>query len=108
MIFLKIARVLSNPKTKDSWDDIAGYAKLVADRCEVPGSRAYRENCQQEPPNGAEVLERNKLPCYCNGGACMMEHGGRLKYVYCKKAENADKKVPRYSNETSNREPAEV
>lgn len=33
MIFVKIARVLSNPKTKDSWDDIAGYAKLGAEAC---------------------------------------------------------------------------
>ena len=32
MIYVKLARVLSNPKTKDSWDDIAGYAKLIYER----------------------------------------------------------------------------
>ena len=34
MIYVKLARVLSNPKTKDSWDDIAGYAKLGSEACE--------------------------------------------------------------------------
>lgn len=34
MIFLKVARVLSNPKNADSWHDIAGYAKLGAEACE--------------------------------------------------------------------------
>lgn len=30
----KIGRILAgNPHFKDHWDDIAGYAKLVADRC---------------------------------------------------------------------------
>ena len=34
MIVHKIGRVLSgDPDFKDHWDDIAGYAKLVADRC---------------------------------------------------------------------------
>ena len=33
MILHKIARIISgNPNFKDHWDDIAGYAKLVADR----------------------------------------------------------------------------
>lgn len=32
MIFLKISRILTgDPNHVDSWDDIAGYAKLVAD-----------------------------------------------------------------------------
>lgn len=32
MIFLKISRIVTgNPDHADSWDDIAGYAKLVAD-----------------------------------------------------------------------------
>lgn len=31
----KIGRILAgNPSFKDHWDDIAGYAKLVADRCD--------------------------------------------------------------------------
>lgn len=34
MIAHKIGRILAgNPNFKDHWDDIAGYAKLVADRC---------------------------------------------------------------------------
>lgn len=34
MIFHKIGRILSgDPNFRDHWDDIAGYAKLVADRC---------------------------------------------------------------------------
>ncbi len=34
MIAHKIGRILAgNPSFKDHWDDIAGYAKLVADRC---------------------------------------------------------------------------
>jgi len=34
MIAHKIGRILTgNPHYKDHWDDIAGYAKLVADRC---------------------------------------------------------------------------
>jgi hypothetical protein len=33
MIFHKIARIVNgDPDYADSWDDIAGYAKLVADR----------------------------------------------------------------------------
>jgi hypothetical protein len=37
MIAHKIGRILAgNPSFKDHWDDIAGYAKLVADRC--PGA----------------------------------------------------------------------
>jgi len=33
MIIHKIARIANgNPDYRDSWDDIAGYAKLVADR----------------------------------------------------------------------------
>lgn len=34
MICLKIARAMSNPKYKDNWDDIAGYAKLGSEACE--------------------------------------------------------------------------
>lgn len=34
MIAHKIGRILAgNPNFKDHWDDIAGYAKLVADEC---------------------------------------------------------------------------
>ena len=34
MITHKIGRILAgNPSFKDHWDDIAGYAKLVANRC---------------------------------------------------------------------------
>lgn len=34
MIAHKIGRILNgDPNYRDSWDDIAGYAKLVADRC---------------------------------------------------------------------------
>lgn len=34
MIFSKIGRIgAGNPHFKDHWDDIAGYAKLVADSC---------------------------------------------------------------------------
>lgn len=38
MIFMKIARAISNPNTKDTWDDIAGYAKLGAEACESSSS----------------------------------------------------------------------
>ena len=34
MICLKIARAMSNPKHKDHWDDIAGYAKLGSEACD--------------------------------------------------------------------------
>ena len=35
MIAVKISRILSgNPSHKDSWVDIAGYAKLISDRLE--------------------------------------------------------------------------
>lgn len=35
MILHKIARVVvGNPDFQDHWDDIAGYAKLVSERCE--------------------------------------------------------------------------
>lgn len=35
MIFHKIARIINgDPNYSDSWTDIAGYAKLVADRLE--------------------------------------------------------------------------
>lgn len=34
MIFHKIGRILAgDPNFRDHWDDIAGYAKLAADRC---------------------------------------------------------------------------
>lgn len=34
MILHKLGRIAAgNPDIKDHWDDIAGYAKLVADRC---------------------------------------------------------------------------
>lgn len=34
MICHKIGRILNgDPNYRDSWDDIAGYAKLAADRC---------------------------------------------------------------------------
>lgn len=34
MIAHKIGRILAgDPNFRDHWDDIAGYAKLVADRC---------------------------------------------------------------------------
>jgi hypothetical protein len=37
MIAHKIGRILAgNPHFKDHWDDIAGYAKLVADRVSMP------------------------------------------------------------------------
>lgn len=36
MIAVKLARILSgNPHVKDHWDDIAGYAKLGAEACDV-------------------------------------------------------------------------
>jgi hypothetical protein len=36
MIYHKIARILNgDPNYRDSWDDIAGYAKLAADRCQT-------------------------------------------------------------------------
>lgn len=34
MILHKIGRIMAgNPSFKDHWDDIAGYARLVADQC---------------------------------------------------------------------------
>lgn len=37
MIFHKIGRVIAgNSEFKDHWDDIAGYAKLVANQCPSP------------------------------------------------------------------------
>lgn len=37
MILHKIARIIAgNHSFKDHWDDIAGYARLVADRCPPP------------------------------------------------------------------------
>ena len=34
MIFLKLARIYFNPNSPDNWNDIAGYAKLVAGKLE--------------------------------------------------------------------------
>lgn len=35
MILVKVARlVVGNPRNKDSWHDIQGYAKLSEDRCD--------------------------------------------------------------------------
>lgn len=34
MIFVKLARISSNPEVKDHWDDIAGYAKLASEACD--------------------------------------------------------------------------
>ena len=34
MIFVKLSRALQNPQIKDTWDDIAGYAKLGAEACD--------------------------------------------------------------------------
>lgn len=34
MIYLKIARLQGDPNHKDTWDDIAGYAKLGSEACE--------------------------------------------------------------------------
>lgn len=43
MIFHKIARILNgDPNYADSWIDIAGYAKLVADELEEDPQRASR------------------------------------------------------------------
>lgn len=96
MIMHKIARIVAgDPNFRDHWDDIGGYAELAIRWC-APAVKP-------PPVNGADVLAAKedhqneapaKLPCYCNGGVCMMDSGGRLKYVYCKKAENADKNVP--------------
>lgn len=37
MILHKVGRIVcGKPNFKDHWDDIAGYAKLVADRCKTP------------------------------------------------------------------------
>jgi hypothetical protein len=37
MIAHKIGRILvGDPEIQDHWDDIAGYAKLAADRCKKP------------------------------------------------------------------------
>jgi hypothetical protein len=34
LIFTKVARIVSgNPSSKEHWDDIGGYAKLISDRC---------------------------------------------------------------------------
>lgn len=34
MIAIKIARACCNPKIKDTWNDIAGYAKLGSEACD--------------------------------------------------------------------------
>ncbi|MDE2105563.1 MAG: hypothetical protein KGL39_50520 [Patescibacteria group bacterium] len=34
LICLKIARAMSNPRYKDNWDDIVGYAKLGSEACD--------------------------------------------------------------------------
>lgn len=45
VIYLKIGRILSNqPDFKDHWDDIAGYATLVANRCsQAPATQSPAE-----------------------------------------------------------------
>lgn len=41
MILHKVARIANgNPDYRDSWDDIAGYAKLVSDRLALARSRS--------------------------------------------------------------------
>ena len=107
MICHKIARIVTGKADfKDHWDDIAGYATLVANRCEVPGSRAYNEavaDCQDESPYKVERLTQTdvrtpaqKPPCACQEG-CVIDRGQEPpKYVYCCKAEaQAGRSIPR-------------
>lgn len=119
MILHKIARIVTGDAFfKDHWDDIAGYAKLVADRTEAldnevlettfgpkenytardgrPGRRT--DDCQDEKPvNGADVLGLNKTPCLCKAHRCLAEDGCPPKYTYCRRAEDADKVAEPYS-----------
>jgi len=105
MICNKIARILAgDPNFPDHWEDIAGYAKLIADKtkekynqvdfirepgcaddCTHPSHK--HADCQNEKPAG--II---KNPCHCNGHQhCMVDAGIAPKYVYCVKAEEADK-----------------
>ena len=151
MICHKIARIVTGKADfKDHWDDIAGYATLVADRCgsaaaldelvaeserlglyndimktvPEPTARNSHPQCRDDEPTGAaddcvhpshrharpgggprnarpgrredekplNGAGLNKPPCYCAPDQCMCDTGVP-KYVYCKRAEAADRAV---------------
>lgn len=106
MILFKIARIVTGKVDfKDHWDDIAGYATLVAQRCKpedysVEEPTGCADDCthpshgvhacqNEEPINGADVLGLNKVECYCKAHRCLAEDGTPPKFVYCRKAEEA-------------------
>lgn len=80
MILHKIARIVTGDAWfKDHWDDIAGYATLVAARIEPP-----EDHQNERPLNGADVLaEKGKVPCPCKANDCLVRDGVEMKYAYC-------------------------
>lgn len=86
MILHKIARIVTGDAWfKDHWDDIQGYAKLVADRIEPLNDEVRQETFG--PINGADTLGLNKVPCPCKAHRCLMDEGVSMKYCYCRRAE---------------------
>ena len=102
MICHKIARIVTGKADfRDHWDDIAGYATLVAERCgpiEEPTGRNSHPQCRDGRPGRREedAALLNKPPCYCAPNDCMCDTGHVPKYVYCKKAEDADRVADPY------------
>lgn len=99
MILHKVARIVAGDAMfADHWDDIQGYAKLVSDRLAPP---LEQKLVHHEPPiNGAEVLGLNKSPCHCGDDKnCMVDAGIAPKYVYCKRAEDADRIASPYARD---------
>lgn len=94
MIMLKVARIIAGDANfKDHWDDIAGYAKLVVDRCttdEEMDNEALPIALDPKEDYAVEDHQRESLgktACSCIPGRCLVDGGYVPKYVYCRQAE---------------------
>lgn len=95
MIAHKISRILAgDPNFKDHWDDIAGYATLVANRCEQTPLQTFRGQ-EAFAPNAAcdfTIKTGDKLYCIkCDNNMRVNAAG----YCLCEElgCPNAGKKV---------------
>ena len=69
-----------------------------ADDCVHPSHRLGRLGRREDAINGADTLGLNKPPCYCPPDSCMCDKGHTPRYVYCKRAEDADRIADPYSS----------
>lgn len=95
MIAHKIGRILAgDPNFKDHWDDIAGYATLVANRCNPPQTAPAQRVMSQEDKKRLDELRNNINALYCaQCNNCMRVNAAG--YVMCQfeNCPNAGKKV---------------